>query len=132
MTRSSPQHAPAMGRSHGEKYVFRGDPNVSAHDAPQPPRSSRETTRLCGRRLSARCVGHLTVEGKSIMRRLPVLIALLALLVPILVTPAALAQEATPAAMVPADLGLPEVAITITDTGFDAPTELPAGRVLLT
>src|SRR4051794_32246964 len=31
MTRSSPQHAPAMGRSHGEKYVFRGDAYLSAN-----------------------------------------------------------------------------------------------------
>src|SRR5207253_10188218 len=64
--------------------------------------------------------------------RFPLPVPLPPPLVPGLGPPAALAQDATPAAMVPADLGLPEVAITITDTGFDAPSEVPAGRVLLT
>ena len=66
------------------------------------------------------------------MRRFPVLVALLVLLMPLLLAPAARAQEATPAATFPASLGLPELDITITDTGFDAPSEVAAGRVLLT
>src|SRR4051794_32944348 len=65
------------------------------------------------------------------MRRCSVVVALLGLLVPVLFTPAALAQEATPVATFPTDLGLPQVQITITDTGFDAPSEIPAGRVLV-
>lgn len=66
------------------------------------------------------------------MRRFPVLVALFALLVPLLLAPVAHAQEATPAATFPAALGLPELVITITDTGFEAPAEIAAGRVLLT
>jgi hypothetical protein len=66
------------------------------------------------------------------MRRFPVLFALFALLAPLLLAPVAHAQEATPAATFPAALGLPELAITITDTGFEAPAEIAAGRVLLT
>jgi len=66
------------------------------------------------------------------MRRFPVLVALFALLVPLLLAPAARAEEATPTATFPAALGLPELAITITDTGFEAPAEIAAGRILLT
>jgi len=66
------------------------------------------------------------------MRRFPALLAFLVAVVPLLVAPMARAQEATPAATFPVDLGLPEVPITITDTGFEAPAEAPAGRVLLT
>jgi hypothetical protein len=66
------------------------------------------------------------------MRRFPVLVALLVLLMPLVLAPAARAQEATPPATFPATLGLPELRITITDTGFDAPNEIAAGRVLLT
>jgi hypothetical protein len=65
------------------------------------------------------------------MRRFPVLVAFFVLM-PLLFAPAALAQEATPVATFPATLGLPELRITITDTGFDAPSEVAAGRVLLT
>jgi hypothetical protein len=65
------------------------------------------------------------------MRRFPVLVALLVLLMPLVLAPAARAQEATPAATFPATLGLPELDVTITDTGFDAPSEIAAGRVLL-
>ena len=65
------------------------------------------------------------------MRRFPVLVALLVLLMPLVLAPAVRAQEATPAATFPATLGLPELDITITDTGFDAPSEVAAGRVLL-
>jgi hypothetical protein len=66
------------------------------------------------------------------MRRFPVLVALVVLLMPLLLAPAALAQEATPVATFPAQLGLPELRITITDTGFDAPSEITAGPVLVT
>lgn len=65
------------------------------------------------------------------MRRFPVVVAVLVLLMPLLLAPAARAQEATPAAIFPATLGLPELRVTITDTGFDAPSEIAAGRVLL-
>jgi hypothetical protein len=42
-------------------------------------------------------------------------------------------QDASPAAgLALAGLGLPEVAITVTDVGFQAPAQIPAGRVLLT
>src|SRR6476659_69555 len=53
-------------------------------------------------------------RGKKVaMRRFPVLVALFALLVPLLLAPAARAEEATPTATFPAALGLPELAITI-------------------
>ena len=63
------------------------------------------------------------------MRRFPVLVALLVLLMPGART-AARAQEATPVATSPATLGLPELDITITDTGFDAPSEVPPAVLL--
>ena len=66
------------------------------------------------------------------MRRIALLVAFLASVVPLLLAPVALAQEATPAATFPASLALPEVRITITDSGFDAPSEVAAGSVLLT
>jgi hypothetical protein len=65
------------------------------------------------------------------MHRFPVLVALVVLM-PLLFAPAALAQEATPVATFPVTLGLPDLRVKITDTGFDAPKEIPAGRVLLT
>ena len=49
-----------------------------------------------------------------------------------LAAPAALAQSATPAATFPAMAGLPELRVTITDTGFQAPAEASAGLTLLT
>jgi len=65
------------------------------------------------------------------MRRFPALVALLVLLMPLVLAPAARAQAATSVATFPATLGLPELDITITDTGFSAPSEVAAGRVLL-
>jgi hypothetical protein len=67
-----------------------------------------------------------------IMRRFPVLVALVAVVLSLPLAPVTLAQEATPAATFPAALGLPELRITITDTGFEAPAEVSAGPVLLT
>jgi hypothetical protein len=66
------------------------------------------------------------------MRRFPALVALLVGSVALGLAPVAAAQEATPVVALPAALGLPTVPITITDTGFEAPAQLPAGRVLLT
>ncbi|MCC7025018.1 MAG: hypothetical protein IT338_19460 [Thermomicrobiales bacterium] len=66
------------------------------------------------------------------MPRFTTLIALLAVVVSLVAGPAALAQEATPAAGVRAALGYPELRITITDGGFEAPDQVPAGLVLLT
>lgn len=67
------------------------------------------------------------------MRRPPLLVP--ALLVAVgLAAPGGLpvaAQSATPAATVAA-AGLPELRVTVTDTGFDAPAEATAGRTLLT
>ena len=45
-----------------------------------------------------------------------------------LAAPAALAQSATPAATFPAMAGLPELRVTITDTGFQAPAEASADK----
>jgi hypothetical protein len=66
------------------------------------------------------------------MRQFPALVALLVGSVGLGLAPVAAAQEATPVVALPAALGLPTVPITITDTGFQAPAQLPAGRVLLT
>jgi hypothetical protein len=44
----------------------------------------------------------------------------------------AAARQATPAASLLANLGLPELTITVTDQGFDAPAEVAAGWYLVT
>jgi hypothetical protein len=66
------------------------------------------------------------------MPRIATLVALLAVIVSLVAGPAALAQEATPTAGFPASLGYPELRITVTDAGFEAPDQIPAGLVLMT
>jgi hypothetical protein len=66
------------------------------------------------------------------MRCISFCAVLLGIVASLMLGSVALAQEATPAATFPTTLGLPEMRITITDSGFDAPSEIPAGYVLLT
>jgi hypothetical protein len=65
------------------------------------------------------------------MRAFAVVVALLTVFPPLLLAPIARAQTPTAIATFPAMLGMPEVSITITDTGFRVPAEIPSGRVLL-
>src|SRR5680860_384350 len=62
------------------------------------------------------------------MRR--IVLGLLTLLA-LSVAPLTAAQE-EPALLTGEELGLPEIEITVTDEGWDAPSEIPAGRYLVT
>src|SRR4051812_44885230 len=80
-------------------------------------------------------VGIASVQGKdSLMRRFLFSFVAALLVLPVGIGSVAVAQDASPVSGSPfADLGLPELTITATASGYEGiPESLPAGRYLVT